>query len=134
MIVLIKIEAIGDNTEQVFRLARGILNEALPGVGNIAIGSVKPRHWVAEITGVDNKYKWARKFLIGKKDYSESNSVGSRGIYVLYKLGTEKVYQISSPQSWKSTDKYFCYVDNYGNVIRIDEEDVSECLKKRCLE
>lgn len=110
------IEAIGD---EAYRPLRG-----LPfGV------SIPPRNWVAQITGKDGRGKWSRSFLHGSRDYSNANSVGSRGIMVTYLLDHGPVYEISSPQTWHSTDRYFVRIDG-GKLVRMTEDEVIECLVK----
>jgi hypothetical protein len=68
------------------------------------IGSNKP--WIARITGPDPKYRLARAFEAGVRDYGAANSVGSRGIRTTWLLA-DGVYEISLPQSPESTDRYF---------------------------
>jgi hypothetical protein len=86
--------------------------------------------WVAEIIGRDPKYKYARCFLHGKVDYAHSNSKGTRGVYLNFILEDGHIYDVSSPQSWKKTDRYYCKVIN-GEIIQIKEEEVEEWLKNR---
>ena len=87
----------------------------------------KKRWWVAEITGKCEKYGLSRKFLSPRRDASCGNSVGSRGIYANYMLEHGKVYEISSPVSWKKTDRYFCKGESPRT--RIGREDVLKCLR-----
>lgn len=82
---------------------------------------VKPRHWVAEITGLDSKYGFKRKFLSQKKDFSKSNSVGSRGVYANYMLEYGKVFEVSAPKSWRRTDRYFLLAGQVDKVLSREE-------------
>jgi len=86
------------------------------------------RQWAAEIVGKCDKYGYERKFLRCKKDYSKSNSNGTRGVYAYYILGDGKLYEVCSPQTWKSDDRYFCTVSG-GHLERLTKEDVDEWLK-----
>lgn len=81
------------------------------------------RAWVAKIKGTHPKYKLDREFL--KPDAFDSqyaNSVGSRGRHRYYWL-TDGMYEISSPESWKSTDRYFCQITN-GEIRRMSNDEV----------
>lgn len=113
---VLKLECINDNW--------GMPPEVLVFVPLLNDGKRLPnRYWVAEITGRSNKYKFERKFLNCKKDYTESNSTGTRGVYAYYILEEGKIYEVSSPQTWSSTDRYFCTIEN-GNLIRLSSEEV----------
>lgn len=78
--------------------------------------------WVAEVTGPDEKYGLARTFLRGKMDYSKSNSVGSRGVFVEYILSPGKVYEVKSQETWCRASRYFCTVGEEGDIIQLDAE------------
>ncbi|QQR69101.1 MAG: hypothetical protein IPI58_09835 [Alphaproteobacteria bacterium] len=108
----ISLEAIGDNMK-----ALG------PMVG------FRSRNWVARIFGSDGRGGWARVFVSGAKDYCRSNSVGSRGIYVTYFLEEGPIYEVSSPQSWNSTERYFLRITN-SQPQRLTKEEVEQCLVK----
>ncbi len=64
------------------------------------IGSNKP--WVARIAGTDPRWGLKREFLSGIRDYSGSNSVGTRGIETTFEL-EDGIYEINIPKSWKNT-------------------------------
>jgi len=101
----------------------------LESIGNIRQGN-KPS-WVKRLIGF-NRDGIDFELLKGYTDYSNSNSVGSRGIYRNYFLIDEGLYQVSSPQSWKSIDQYFCKVKN-GEVVRLTFEEAMLCLEKQVL-
>lgn len=130
MKAILKIEAIGDNTDQYFKLIRRSYNDVIPGLGNWLAGDFKPSYWVAEILGSDKRYKWQRRFLRGKKDYSEANSKGSRGVYVYYTLESGHIYEVNECVTWKRNERYFCRVTLDGDIETINEDEVRECLKK----
>lgn len=125
MKAILRIEAIGDDTVQYLRLWRSVINDNLPGVGNDVVGKMPIRYWVAQIIGRHAKYVWERQFLNGYKDYANSNSTGSRGIMVNYVLESGRVYEVKAPRSWRHTDRYFCRVTDDGDVLEIDESEVS---------
>lgn len=85
------------------------------------------RAWCAEITGMRGR-GYVRRFLHGKKDYTRSNSKGSRGIYWLYLLEAGRIYEVSAPLSWKRHDRYFCWVLPDGTIERITKEVVDAWL------
>jgi hypothetical protein len=90
---------------------------------------VKPRHWVAEIVGLDPKYTFKRVFLSQKRDFSKSNSVGSRGVYANYMLEYGKVFEVSDPKSWRRIDRYFLLAGPDDMIL--SKEEVVEWLKIR---
>lgn len=127
---VLKIECIGDDTDQLFKMYRNLTNDLMPGLGDITFGKTTKRYWVAEIMGSSPKYKYERKFVRCKKDYSEANSVGSRGVYAYYILDEGRIYEVSSPESWGKTDRYFCTVRN-TELFKMSEEEVESWLKDR---
>jgi hypothetical protein len=106
----LKLEAIGDH------------QTCIPGI--------KPRQWVAEVVGFDMWSGFKREFLKGKKDYLNANSVGSRGVYVYYILEPHKVYDVKQPMTWSTDNRYYCEVVD-GEIIRLSESEVSQCLRSR---
>jgi len=88
------------------------------------------RPWVARIIGIDPHYRYQREFLQPSKDYSEANSVGSRGVFLYYWLDDGAVYEVKEQYTWRKWRRYFCQVRD-GQIVRIEEEDVVEWLKNR---
>lgn len=125
----LKIEAIGDDTDQVLRSYRNLTNSLSPGLGDFTFGDTKKGYWVAEITGLDPKYKYQRKFLSGKKDYQHANSKGSRGVYVYYLLGSGRIYEVLQPVSWKNSNRYFCTVSADGEILIVDKDFIDQWIK-----
>lgn len=121
MKAFIEIELRGDDVRQFIKLYSNVSKEL---IGFNAFGNFPASGWVAEITGTDPKFKYQRKFLRCKKDYSRANSKGSRGVYAEYILESGKIYDVK-----EHNDRYFCKVNKAGTIIRLDEEDVKEWLK-----
>lgn len=119
----LKIEAIGDDVNQICKLYTRMANDALPGLGDMTFGGAPFRYWVAEITGYDPKYKYARTFLKPKKDYSQANSKGSRGVFLYFLLESGKIYEAKT-----SKRRYFCIVDEDGNIVEVEKEYVDQWL------
>lgn len=132
MKAILEIEAIGDGNDQQIKLYSRVANLAAPGLGGYF--KCPASYFVAQIIGRDPKYKWSRIFLRGKKDYSRSNSKGTRGVYIYYELESGSVYDVKKPVSWKNTDRFFCFVDDDGNINRIEENEIEKCLKRNILE
>lgn len=114
----LKIEAIGYHDNETVKFYGKMVDSAGKGLGRMF--HVKPRYWVAEIIGNHPVYKLDRMFLKYKVDYLSMNSRSSRGVYVNYILETNKVYEVSSPVSWKKTERYFAVVDNDGNIVKYE--------------
>lgn len=125
MRAVLKLECIGDNSAALCRLAQGILRTA--GMEeNARLFAPVPGPWVARITGPDPRFGFAREFLRGQKDYSEANSVGSRGVYLYFAL-PPGIYEVNDLVSWKRTDRYFCRVEG-EKIYRISKEEVKACF------
>jgi hypothetical protein len=129
MKAVLRIELYGEDTRTLMKSWSSFINQASPGLGDATIGSLPPSGWVAEITGYDDRYKYARSFLERKLDYSHSNSKGSRGIFAEYILESEHYYEVKRQISWGKSDRYFCVVDYDGNIIKIPEDLLKENLK-----
>lgn len=125
---LLKLECIGDNIKQMSKFYSAKLDSITPGLGKAVIGDMPARYFVAEITGLNDKYKFARKFLKSKKDYLKANSIGSRGIYAFYLLENNKIYDIKEPVSWGRAERYYCKIEN-NKLVKMGEEEVIKWLK-----
>lgn len=60
---------------------------------------VDGRAYVAEITGLDPTYGFARRFLRGNRDRSHSNRAGTRGVMAHYVLEEGPIYEV---RTWVS--------------------------------
>lgn len=126
----LKIECIGDNNTQYLEFWKSATKEVLGrGLAEDVFGKIPARYFVAEITGIDLKYKYKRRFLKGRKDYSHANGVGSRGVYVNYILDSGKIYEVKSPISWKRSERYFCTATNEGEIELLTKEQVDLWLR-----
>jgi hypothetical protein len=97
----------------------------------IFYNSMRPRPWVARITGRDERYGYARQFMDFQRDYSRANSTGSRGVYLCYAL-PPGVYQVKQFLSWRSCRRYFCRVEPDGTLSEITQEEVDTWLDQSC--
>lgn len=132
IVVTLSIEAIGDDLHQLFRRFG-------PDLAGTHISPERKirllleyhqrrghRPWVARITGLLRDGTLERRFLDGRKDYSQANSVGSRGIYYHYHL-PPGLYEVNHPEIWKRCRRYFARVAG-GVLSEIPEEEVRRCL------
>ena len=85
--------------------------------------------WVDHVTGIGPQ-QIIKQRIRGNVDYSQANSVGSRGVYEYFFLQEQEVYHVSSPETWKRADQYFCRIDQ-GEIVRMSMEEVVEWLLKR---
>jgi hypothetical protein len=94
-------------------------------------GPPPPRQWCAELIGVgaDGELLGAR--LRGKRDYTDANGIGSRGVSVYYLLESGRLYEVSAPRTWRHTEHYYCTVTDAGAIERLTEEEVRQRLLKR---
>lgn len=93
------------------------------------IGSTRP--WVSEIVGKDAQYGYARRFLIGRHDFSRANSKRARGVFTTYDLEPGRLYEVTSPESWSTTKRYFAVVNAAGDAEQVPMEYVDARLAAR---
>jgi hypothetical protein len=110
-----------------FALRLEAIADNLRALGPIA--GFKSRCWVARIFGSDGRGGWVRVFVDGARDYADANSVGSRGIYINYFLEEGPIYEVSSPQTWRSTERYFVRIID-GRPRSLTKEEVEQCLAR----
>lgn len=122
MKAVLSIELRGDNVRQLWKLGTWKCNQIEPGLGEKVLGLMPPSAWCAQITGRDKVFRYARKFLPFKKDYSSANSKGSRGVMAVYVLDEGRVYDVKEHR-----DRYFCAVKDW-EVVKIDESEVEQWL------
>jgi len=119
MAYVLKLELIGDQWG---------LKKETQLLTRIFLGGIPPSAWVAEIAGKSDRYGYERQFLKCKKDYSKSNSTGTRGVYVFYILQSGHCYEVKCRISWKRGDRYFCRIEG-TELIRMSKEEVDQWLK-----
>jgi len=127
---VIKLEAIGDNH---VAYLRQFLKAKPPQFGRreldaIRFGTRKHVPWIAEIIGIRPDGKLRRQFVDGQRDYSNANSVGSRGIYLYYAL-RPGLYEINSPEAWKRVRRYFLKVIDDKQAEEMSMEELRECFR-----
>ena len=126
--VQIKIERIGDDTDALLGMWRKVANDIVPGLGDVTFGTERAcKAWCAEITGFHPKYRFERKFMRANRDYTYANKTGSRGVYDYFNLENGHIYDISSPISWKNTERYYCRIEN-NELVKMNKKEVEEWL------
>jgi hypothetical protein len=122
----LKLEIIGENMIAEEKKMRGICETIAQGSADVVIGRKKltPHPWVAEITGKCPRFGLARKFLKFSKDYAEANGKGSRGILACFVLESGKSYEVFERVSWAKSRRYFCFVDDKGDIVEIERGDL----------
>lgn len=59
-----------------------------------------------------------RRYVEGKLDYMEANSIGSRGVMMHYVLEQGAIYEVRSFVSWAREDCYLCCAKE-GRLVRL---------------
>lgn len=65
------------------------------------------RPWVARIVGTHPRFGFDRQFVTPKRDHTNSNNNGSRGVMCHYELFDDGIYEVNEPVSWKRVERYF---------------------------
>lgn len=128
---VLKLEAIGDNhiayrrhMEKAPKLNRFGRSE----IDAYKFGNKRRVAWCAEITGVNLDGNLERQFVDGNRDWRDSNSTGSRGIFTYYAL-RPGLYEINSPESWSRVRRYFIKVIDDVTAVEISKEELLQCLQ-----
>lgn len=126
----LNLEYIGEAQDARLAMYCGMIEQVSPGLGGRVIGKIRSRQpWVAEITGADPKYGLKRTFLNGNWQRKRSNSTGSRGVEIWFNLESGTLYEVKSPISWRSIDRYFCVVTESGHISKLTALDAEKWLK-----
>lgn len=102
------------------------IDQQLMALSNVLGPAATRRPWVAQITGGEFP-RLDRTFLKGKKDYTHSNSVGSRGVELHYLLTEGEVYEVKYNSAWQNRQRCFCTVHG-GEILPLTKEDVEAWL------
>ena len=86
---------------------------------NCPVTSREFRPWCARIIGPHPKYKLEREFMKGELDMHEANSVGSRGVRILWHVPAGQ-YQVKGNE--------FFAVDEFGVVVSASAAEVMESV------
>jgi hypothetical protein len=87
--------------------------------------------WVAEIIGLDGEGKFVRSYLPGRTDYSRAKGRGQRGVFRYYILESGRVYDVAEQTDRARFDRYYCTVDEDGDIVRLEREEVRARLMSR---
>jgi len=126
MRAVLRLEIIGDNYLQHNRLIeekRLSCPRAIKEMINvIRYGQPRLRPWVARITGLDDRFRLAREFIIGMRDYSQANSIGSFGIYEYFAL-PPGIYEVNESIKLGKARRYFIRIQD-GKIVEIGVGEV----------
>lgn len=125
MLAVLKVEHIGENYFTYRKQARE-RHERTERYGTY-LGCNQSRAWCARLTGYDAQRRYIRAFVHGQIDYSQSNSTGSRGVYIYYALA-DGIYEVNERISWKHVRRYFIRVEN-TTITEITQEEVDTWLQ-----
>lgn len=78
--------------------------------------------WVAEIVGLDRRGQFQRRFVQGMKTYEESNSKGSRGVFMFFVLQRGVLYEIFDRPKHLKSRRRFAVADD-GGMREVNIED-----------
>jgi len=92
--------------------------------------SLPSRYYVTEITGAHPRGGFTKQFLKPFVDYSNANSVGSRGVTASYFLSENKLYEVQHNLNWKKQTHYFCTVVN-NEITQLTTEEAIQWLNSR---
>lgn len=85
--------------------------------------------WVAQITGLNRNGYFVREFQKGEVDYSQSNSIGSRGAHRYYHLKSGCIYEVAKRCTWNRTVQYFCRVTEEGEIVEVTRKQVLDLFQ-----
>lgn len=85
----------------------------------------RPHVWVAEITG-RNDGGLVRSFLRGELDITGARSGGKRGVLRRYVLDSGHIYEVKKQLDYTKYGRYFCTVDDEGDIVRLSEQEVND--------
>ena len=86
------------------------------------------RPWVAEIIGQYPSKKLKRLFVEGSVDFSEASKNGDRGVMITFILESGRIYEVKYKITLKRISRYFCTVTDSGEILKINEDEVEQCL------
>lgn len=126
------IEVIGHNLDVAIDQAerRGGAHTLLRRRNAYQIVCTRQTYWVAEITGRDERFGLARKFVRGRMDFSLASDDASRGVWVWYTLHSGRVYEVQRRTTWEVSERLFVTVDEAGELHRMAREEVDQWLSK----
>lgn len=129
---VLKLEAIGDNQTAYLRQ---YLKQERPNqfgyreLQAFKFGNKTLTPWVSLITGITKRGFFEREFAEGQRDYSQANSVGSRGIFIYYAL-KPGICEVNERISWKRARRYFLHVISDELAEEMSREEVLRCFAK----
>lgn len=119
----LSLECIGFSTWQALRSVSRI--ERKLGVSDDPMPRTMP--WVYKVCHGPSGYSW-REYIYGKRDYSGSNSKGSRGVMENFVLEENELYRVGEKISWRSSREYWASVTPNGDIYELSDDEAEEWL------
>lgn len=85
----------------------------------------RKRTMIAEITGPDSQYFFKRIFLNCNLKYCKEDE---NDPYPGYKLLKERVYEVTESLKKGRKNRYYCLIDEYGNIVRLNEDEACRAV------
>ena len=130
MRAVVRLEIVGDNYLQHLKLVeqgKAPQPHLRKYIQLLKYGRKKLRPWVARLRGLDERYGFAREFIVGMRDYGLANSLGSRGVFEYFALESG-LYEINECIKLGRARRYFIRVKDTA-ITEISREEVEQCLK-----
>lgn len=127
MRAVVKLEFIAENYFA-YKRQKGVSSKSAERYGDY-LGRDKSRPWIAKIVGRGEQFGWIREFMKGQIDYSQANTVGSRGVYIYYPL-QDGVYEVNERTSWNHVRRYFIRVEQAA-IQEISREEIEQWLNEK---
>lgn len=124
----LRLEFLGSNDFDAIRGAGRMVNAIAPGLGEAFIGDIPRGPYVAEITWNAELMSFARRYLPSQRDYSKSNSKGSRGVMLCFIIESDRLYEVHSRISWRNSETYYAAVAEDGSIYRLKENEAQQWL------
>lgn len=132
MKAILNLEYIGEAQDARLAFYARLIDQIDQGLGGAVVGPSRPRKpWVAEILGSDSIYRLKRRFVPANWSRKYANGAHSRGVVLWFVLKPNTYYEVKSPTSWRSHDRYFCRVNDDGEILKISREEVVEWARNR---
>ena len=90
---------------------------------------IPAKPYVKEVISYDTeKDGFHLRNMTGRRDYSDSNGSGNRGVKAYFMLESGHYYKVKKQIAWTRCETSFVTVSDGGDIIEVDENDViSNC-------
>lgn len=125
---ILRLECIGDHFVALFQ--RGDKEQQMYAM--FRAGGFPKSPTVHEILSWHRNDGFLLNRLRGRRNYENANSIGSRGIYLVFELHEGRFYRKTYPTSWRKwTEEIVTVVD--GKINPVCQKETLKCLRARGL-